>query len=117
LLAAIRLLNFLTKRQRIATTFITNLRGPEHHLEFLDTTISEIIPVNGTSGNVRASFGVFSYAGTLTITVVADGDLAGDLPELAALLQNELDELGAIAVRDHLGAIPERLDVTDVGRP
>jgi hypothetical protein len=43
----------------------------------------------------RAGFGVFSYAGTLSITVVADADLAGDLPGLTALLQDELDELSA----------------------
>jgi len=110
-LAAIRLLKFLTTHQRIVTTFITNLRGPAHHLEFLNTTVSEIIPVNGTSGNVRASFGVFSYADTSTITVVADTGLAGDLPELAELLQDELDELDAMAHEDHRGAMPERLEV------
>ena len=115
-LAAIRVLKFMTRHQRIATTFVTNLRGPEHHLGFLDATVSEIIPVNGTSGNVRVGFGVFSYAGTLTITLVADSELAGDLPELAALLQHELDELCDSAVGGHLGAIPERLDVSRTGQ-
>ena len=115
-LAAIRVLKFLTDHQRIATTFVTNLRGPEHHLTFLNTTVSEFIPVNGTSGNVGASFGVFSYAGTLTITVVVDAELAGELPELAALLQNELDELCLSAVRRRLRAIPERLDVSGTGQ-
>lgn len=99
-LAAIRLLNYLTRRQRIATTFVTNLRGPDHHLAFLNSTVSEIIPINGTSGNVRASFGVFSYAGILSVTVVTDSDLAGELPGLTALLQTELDELSATARED-----------------
>jgi hypothetical protein len=74
---------------------VTNLRGPDSRLAFLGASIDEIIPVNSTSGNVQVAFGVFSYAGTLTVTVVADADLVGDLPRLVAWLQEELDGVGA----------------------
>lgn len=94
-LAATGTLNWFTRHQRMVTTFVTNLRGPDSPVAFVDASVEEIIPVNSTSGNVRVAFGVFSYAGTLTVTVVADADLACDLPRLVALLQTELDGLPA----------------------
>lgn len=94
-LAATRTLNWMTRHQRMVTTFVTNLRGPESRVAFLEAPVTEIIPVSGTSGNVRVAFGVLSYAGTLTVTVVADHDLAGELASLVALLQTELERVGA----------------------
>ena len=49
---------------------------------------------SSSSGNVRVAFGVFSYADTLTVTVVADADFAGVLATLVAHLQAALDEVG-----------------------
>ena len=94
-LAATRTLNWMTRHQRMVTTFVTNLRGPESRVAFLEAPVTEIIPVSGTSGNVRVAFGVLSYAGTLTVTVVADHDLAGELASLVARLQTELDSVCA----------------------
>lgn len=94
-LAATRTLNWMTRHQRMVTTFVTNLRGPESRVAFLEAPVTEIIPVSGTSGNVRVAFGVLSDAGTLTVTVVADHDLAGELASLVALLQTELERVGA----------------------
>jgi hypothetical protein len=54
--------------------------------------------VNSTSGNVQVAFGVFSYAGNLTVNVVGDAYIAGDLPALVASLQRQLDGLGAALV-------------------
>ena len=45
------------------------------------------------SGNVAVNFVALSYAGSLTVTIVAEPDLVPDLPELASLLQAELDAL------------------------
>jgi Protein of unknown function (DUF1298). len=87
--------NWFTNHQRMVTTFVTNLRGPESRVAFVGATVAEIIPVNGTSGNVRVAFGVFSYADILTVTVVADADLADEMPALIAHLQTELEEAGA----------------------
>ena len=44
-------------------------------------------------GNVTVAFGVLSYAGTLTLTVVADPERCTDLPVLVEVLQRELDAL------------------------
>jgi hypothetical protein len=64
----------------------------------MEATVTEIIPVNGTSGNVQLAFGVFSYAGTLTVTLVADAGIANVVPALVASLQAELDGLGTALV-------------------
>ena len=95
-LAALRLLDWLTRHQRLVTTFVTNLRGPEQHVALLGSTVTEIIPVNAVSGNVRVAFGVFSYAGALNVTVVADSGFADDLAHLVALLETELDGISAL---------------------
>ena len=42
---------------------------------------------------MTVSFLALSYAGTLTVTVIADRDAVPDLPDLAAVLQAELDAL------------------------
>jgi diacylglycerol O-acyltransferase / wax synthase len=95
LLAATGTLDWFTSHQRMVTTFVTNLRGPDSRVAFLEASVDEIIAVNSTSGNVQVAFGVLSYAGTLTVTLVADADLADDLPLLLACLDRELDEVGA----------------------
>jgi hypothetical protein len=45
------------------------------------------------------SFVVLSYAGTLTVTVVADADAVPDLAELCGALQAQLDEVAAGAAQ------------------
>ncbi|MGZ4739552.1 MAG: wax ester/triacylglycerol synthase domain-containing protein [Ilumatobacteraceae bacterium] len=99
-LAATRTLDYFINRQRSVTTFVTNLRGPEHNVAFMEATVTEIIPINSTSGNVRVAFGVLSYAGALTITVVADESLTDTLPALVAELQSELTAVGAANVAE-----------------
>jgi diacylglycerol O-acyltransferase len=63
-------------------TFITSVRGPSRRLRLGGATISAVVPVTVTAGNVTVSFGVLSYAGTPTATVVAD---PGRLPDLGVL--------------------------------
>jgi WS/DGAT/MGAT family acyltransferase len=96
-LARLGVLRWYVSRQRLVTTFVTNLHGPETRLSFLGAPVAEVIPVGMTTGNVTAAFAVLSYAGTLVITVVADPGTCPDLPVLAASLQAELDALTAYA--------------------
>lgn len=93
-LAAVGALRWFTEHQHMVNTFVTNLRGPDSTVDFGGRRVEELIPINSTSGNVRVAFGVFSYAGALTVTVVADGSLADDL---AALVDHLRAELGAVA--------------------
>jgi WS/DGAT/MGAT family acyltransferase len=82
-------------------TLVSNVPGPDRRLAFDGLPISEIVPVGvGDSGNVVVSFLALSYAGTLTVTVIADPDALPQLSDVTAVLQAELDELaGAAASR------------------
>ncbi|MEV5408852.1 wax ester/triacylglycerol synthase domain-containing protein [Thermopolyspora sp. NPDC052614] len=88
-------LPWLMDHQRLTNTFLTNMRGPAERLSFCGTPIREIIPLPSTTGNVTVVFAALSYAGVLTVTILADVDGCPDLPLLAAALRTELDALTA----------------------
>lgn len=70
---------------------MTNLRGPAQPLQFLGATVTDVLPIVGISGNVTVSFAVFSYAGKLTVTIIADPDATEDLDLLREALHDELE--------------------------
>ena len=59
-------------------------------LSFLQRPVTSIIPLSSAAGNVTVAFAVLSYAGSLTITVIADPDTCPDLSELRDVLEEEL---------------------------
>ncbi len=95
----LRLFSWFTDRQRMVHTFVTNLRGPTDRLTFLGAEVDEVIPVSAISGNVTVAFAVLSYAGTLTVTLVADPEACPDLGRLRDDLQSELDDLTSATAR------------------
>jgi diacylglycerol O-acyltransferase / wax synthase len=95
LLAAAGIYQWFIDRQPLIHTFVTNLRGPENSLSFLRCPITGIIPLSAATGNVTVSFAVLSYAGSLTITLIADRDTCPDLPKLREVLEEELHVLTA----------------------
>jgi len=94
-LARLGLLRWSLNRQRLVSTLVTNLRGPDTNLSFLGAAVARVIPVPSTMGNVTVAFGVLSYAGILTLTVVADPERCPDLPVLVEALQRELGALAS----------------------
>jgi hypothetical protein len=62
-------------------------------------TVTDLIPVTITAGNVSVAFAALSYAGTLTISVIVDPDLVPDVSVLAAALDAEVDALCGIRRR------------------
>jgi diacylglycerol O-acyltransferase / wax synthase len=90
LLAATGLFRWFIDRQRLIHTFVSNVRGPESRLSFLGCPITSIIPLSAPSGNVTVSFAVLSYAGSLTITLIADPDTCPDLSDLRDALEEEV---------------------------
>lgn len=96
LLAATGLYRWFIDRQRLIHTFVTNLRGPESRLSFVHCPITSIIPLTGSMGNVTVSFAVLSYAGSLTITLIADPDTCPDLSDLRDMIEEELHVLTAL---------------------
>jgi WS/DGAT/MGAT family acyltransferase len=99
-LARLGVFTWFIGRQRLINTFVTNMRGPQRRLRFTDAEVLRVIAVPMITGNVSVAFGALSYAGTLTLTVVADPDCCPDLPAIAAALQAELDQLIASARTD-----------------
>ncbi|MET9232225.1 wax ester/triacylglycerol synthase domain-containing protein [Lentzea sp. NPDC003310] len=93
LLKAIGVAEWLTNHQRLVHTFVTNVHGPDQPLSLGGTPIVGLLPLSATTGNVTVAFAALSYAGALTVTVVADPDRVPDLAVLTEALQVELDLL------------------------
>ena len=110
LLAALGLFRWFINHQRLVHTFITNVRGPSRRLRLGGATISGVVPVTVTAGNVTVSFGVLSYAGTLTVTVVADPGRLPDLEVLTGALRQELAECGPGADPRSPGTHPKQVE-------
>ena len=87
------LVRWFSEHQHRVSIFVSNLRGPEMPLSLLGVPIEEIVPLVYPAGNVPVSFGVISYAGTITVGVIADTDACPDLDVLAIGLQDELDAM------------------------
>lgn len=96
-LARTGLFQWFVDRQRLIHTFVSNLRGPEQRLSIFGCPVTAIVPLSAATGNVTVSFAVLSYAGRLTITLIADPDACPDLAALRGLLAEELAALAALA--------------------
>lgn len=93
ILARLGIFKWFIDRQRLVNTFVTNLRGPEETLHFVRAPITEVAAVAMITGNVTASFAVLSYAGSLTVTLIADPETCPDHERLTELVSEELDLL------------------------
>jgi diacylglycerol O-acyltransferase / wax synthase len=94
--ARLGLLRRYMTHQRRMHTMVSSIHGPDGHISVGGSTVESIVPlVSAETGNVRISFDVLSYAGSLTITAVADPDSVPDLTDLAAALREELATLAA----------------------
>jgi WS/DGAT/MGAT family acyltransferase len=93
--------------QRRMHTMVSSLHGPDHVIALGGSPVVSIVALaSAETGNVRVSFDVLSYAGTLTITAVADPDTVPDLSDLAAALRAELAALADRPPADAAG--PDR---------
>jgi hypothetical protein len=81
-------------RQRRMHTMVSSVHGPDEHITIGGSTVASIVPLaSAETGNIRVSFDVLSYAGTLTITVIADPDTVPDLSDLTTALRSELNAM------------------------
>lgn len=115
LLARVGAFAFFVNHQRLVTTFLTNLRGPITPMTLDGARVTEIIPISSISGNITVAFAALSYAGTLTVTVIADPDHCPDLPRIATALRDELHHL-ANTLRADGPNDPQRWGLVD-GQP
>jgi diacylglycerol O-acyltransferase len=97
--AKVGLYNWYMNRQHRLHTLVSHVRGPEQRLTFGGATINAVIPVAvGEAGNVTIAFDALSYAGILTITVIADPDHLADPSTLTDALRAELADITKAAV-------------------
>jgi WS/DGAT/MGAT family acyltransferase len=86
-LAASGAYRWYLRHQHRFHTLVTNVPGPDRPLALAGRTIEGIVPLAvGEAGNVTVAVGALSYAGTLTVSVVADAERVPDLPALADAL-------------------------------
>lgn len=96
-LAAVGAFRWFVDRQRLVNTFLTNLRGPAERLTLAGRTLVGIDPVTVTAGNVGVAFAAFSYAGTLSVTVIADPSVVPEVEALTTALATELEQIALTA--------------------
>jgi hypothetical protein len=83
---------YYMNHQRRVHTLVGNMRGPDRRMRFAGTDVTAVIPVAiAETGNITVSFEALSYAGTLTVTAIADPDA---FPELSALADAMAVEFG-----------------------
>jgi diacylglycerol O-acyltransferase len=98
MLAVAGLYRWYMTHQRRFHTLVSNVPGPDRPLAFGGAPIDSIVPVGvGDAGNVTVSFLALSYAGTLTVTVIADPEALPESTAVAARLQAELDAVVSAA--------------------
>jgi WS/DGAT/MGAT family acyltransferase len=95
MLAGSGLFRSFIDHQRMVHTIVTDLRGPDHQLRLAGLPIRQVIPLSVATGNIPVAFAAASYAGQLTITLVADPDA---VPDLAILESALVDQLAVLAI-------------------
>jgi diacylglycerol O-acyltransferase len=83
----------LLARQRYVNLWVTNVPGPPVRLYLAGAPLRELFPVVPVLGNLTLGVGVFSYAGQLNLTAVADRDGCPDVEVFAQGVRSALDEL------------------------
>jgi diacylglycerol O-acyltransferase len=79
--------------QRTVNLSVTNVPGPPEQLFLAGARVRELFPVVSLMGNVTLAVAVFSYAGQLSLTAVADQGTCPDVDVFAQGVRNALAEL------------------------
>jgi diacylglycerol O-acyltransferase / wax synthase len=105
-LSATPLAHVFVTRQRMVNTFATNVAGPPVLVYLLGARVLDALPFVPLGGNVRISFGVLSYAGTLGLMVVADATTSPDIVVLAEGIRTSWLELVPAAFVPLVSTLP-----------
>jgi diacylglycerol O-acyltransferase / wax synthase len=90
-----RLMIRAMNRQRRVNLIMSNLPGPTQPMYFGGAKILEMFPIGVVQGNVAVQVGALSYAGQLSLDIVADANLVPDLTVFANGMTRDLERLGA----------------------
>ncbi|HEX9063533.1 MAG TPA: wax ester/triacylglycerol synthase domain-containing protein [Streptosporangiaceae bacterium] len=79
-------------------TLVSHVRGPVEPVRFGGRLVTAAFPVvTGDSGNIPVFFEVLTYAGTLTVTMIADPEAMPETAELSSALRAALVEICDLA--------------------
>ncbi|MFD5246096.1 wax ester/triacylglycerol synthase domain-containing protein [Amycolatopsis sp. NPDC058340] len=93
-LAALGGYRWYLNHQHRMHTMVSHVRGPGDPITFDGRPIRSAIPIGaGGTGNMTVYFEVFTYAGTVVVTAIADADRFPDLDLLTHALRAELDRI------------------------
>jgi WS/DGAT/MGAT family acyltransferase len=87
----------VVRRQRLANLFVTNVPGPPIPLYVLGDRLAEVFPVMPIAGNLSVSVAALSYAGQLSLGLLADPAITPDVGVLAEGVRRGFAELVAAA--------------------
>jgi diacylglycerol O-acyltransferase / wax synthase len=95
--------------QRSVNLFVSNIPGPPVPPYLAGARLLELFPVVPIMGNVTLAVAVFSYAGQLNLTAVADQDSCPDVAVFAQGLRAALDDLAqsVLAPASRACSLPE----------
>jgi hypothetical protein len=93
----------LQARQRFFNLVVTNVPGPQFKLYLLSRELKAMYAEGQALG-----IAILSYAGSLGFGLLSDGDALTDLRDLAADLQDAIDELATAAGADSPKRTPPR---------
>jgi diacylglycerol O-acyltransferase / wax synthase len=89
-----RLFATMSRHQRFAALFVTNVRGPEQSLRVAGAEVARLWPVTPLQGNIRLAIAAMSYDGRLGCSVHAD-QAGVSANAVGIALQRALDDLVA----------------------
>lgn len=89
-LHALHLVRWFTDRQRLVTTFATTIPGPPDPVTLIGIPVTRITPLVLNQGNTTIAFATMTYAGQLTVGVVADPTCGPDPSTVADRLRDRL---------------------------
>lgn len=93
-LAALGAYRWYMNHQHRMHTLVSHVRGPSEPITFAGCQIRSAIPMGvGADGNMTVYFEVLTYAGTVTITAIADPVRFPDLDVLAQAVSDALDRI------------------------
>ncbi|MFS8102501.1 WS/DGAT domain-containing protein [Lentzea alba] len=97
-LAALGAYRWYMNHQNRMHTLVSHVRGPSEPITFAGRQIRSAIPMGvGADGNMTVYFEVFTYAGIVTITAIADPVRFPDLDVLAQAVSDELARMGTLS--------------------
>lgn len=96
-LAAAGMFRRFVDRQRRVNSFLSDLPGPPSTITVAGAPVTSIVPLIVSTGNVAVAFAALSYAGTLTVVVVVDPDVAPEVREVAEAVREQFRSIVASA--------------------